>query len=112
MSTPPDRTVTFRYAQPPAAVLALLLDPDYVAERSRAMGDSDVQVTARRDGGRVVVVNQRDVRRDLPGFARKLFSPTNRVTQTESWDTSGEVATAELVVEVRGAPVSVRARLE
>jgi hypothetical protein len=107
-----ERTVTFKYPRPPADVLKLLLDPEFVTGRSRAMGESDIQVTTRRDGERVVIVNQRDVRRELPAFARKLFSPVNRVTQTESWDPRGATPSGSYVLEVRGAPVTVRATFE
>jgi len=107
-----DRTVTFHYDHPTEKVLALLLDPEFVTERSRAMGDSNIQVSVRRDGPRVVVVNQRDVQRDLPSFARKLFSPVNRVTETDTWDTAGEVATGTSQVDVRGVPATIRATFE
>jgi len=108
----PDHTVTFRYDRPPAQVLALLLDPEFVAERSRAMGELDVQVTTRRDGDRVVIVNARDVKRELPSFARKLFSPVNHVTQTEAWDVAADGATGTFQIAVKGAPVTMGARFE
>jgi hypothetical protein len=105
-------TLTFQYDQPPEKVLALILDPDFLAERSRAMGEIDVQVTARRDGDRVVVVNQRSVKRDLPSFAAKLFSPVNQVTQTEQWTTTGDTKRGSYKLEVKGAPVTMNAQLE
>lgn len=106
------QSLTFRYETPPAEVLALLLDSDFVAERSRAMGEVDIQVTARRTGDQVTIVNARNVKRELPSFARKLFSPTNHVTQTESWQVGGEVSTGSFEIAVKGAPVTVRARFE
>src|SRR5688500_17148277 len=73
------------------------------------MGETNVQVTVRHDGDRVVLVNQRDVQRDLPSFAKKLFSPVNRVTQTETWDPRGDTPSGSYLLEVRGAPVTIRA---
>jgi len=104
--------MTFHYDHPPATVLALLLDPEFIAERSRAMGETDVQVSVRRDGDRVVIVNQRNVRRELPSFAAKLFSAVNHIIQTETWNTAGEIKSGSFTLEVRGVPVSIRATFE
>jgi hypothetical protein len=100
-------TMTFRYEGPLEKVLSLVLDPSFVTERSTALGETDVRVTARRDGDRVVVVNQRNVRRELPSFAAKLFSSVNEVTQTENWDLAGDVKTGTFQIAVKGAPVKL-----
>jgi len=105
-------TVTFHYDHPPGPVLALLLDPQFLTERSVAMGELDVQVTAQRDGDRVVIVNQRTVRRELPPLARKLFSPVNQLTQTVTWELGADVSVGSSRIEVRGAPLTIDARFE
>jgi uncharacterized protein DUF2505 len=105
-------TVTFHYERPPEELLRHLLDPEYITARSRAMGELDIKVTARREGSRVILVNERDVQRELPSFARKLFSPVNHVTQTETWETGGAVTTGSYDLEVRGAPVKLHATFE
>jgi hypothetical protein len=107
-------TLTFQYDRPAERVLALLLDPEFVAARSRAMGELDVNVTVRKDGDRVTLVNQRNVKRDLPSFAAKLFSPVNQVTQTETWQTGPGAAGAKgsYQLDVKGAPVAIKATFE
>ena len=107
-----DRTLSFRFDHPAADVQALLHDPDFLAERSRAMGELDVQVTTKRDGDRVAIVNARNVQRELPGFAKKLFNPVNHITQTSTWQLAGDVATGSSVIEVRGAPVTITTKFE
>jgi hypothetical protein len=100
-------TITFRYDAPVEKVLSLVLDPAFVTERSTALGETEVRVTARRDGDRAVIVNQRNVRRELPSFAAKLFSSVNEVTQTETWDLTGAVKTGTFQIAVKGAPVKM-----
>src|SRR5688500_611834 len=101
-------TITFHYPSPVEKVLSLVLDPAFVTERSTAMAETEVRVTARRDGDRVVMVNQRNVRRELPSFAAKLFSPVNEIVHTENWDLAADVKTGTFQLEVRGAPVTIR----
>lgn len=100
-------TLTFQYDRPVDEVLSLVLDPAFITERSTAAGETDIRATARRDGDRTVVVNQRNVRRELPSFAAKLFSPVNEVTQTETWNLAGEVKTGTLQIAVKGAPITI-----
>jgi hypothetical protein len=100
-------TITFHYDGPVEKVLSLVLDPAFVTERSTALGETDIKVTARRDGDRAVIVNQRNVRRELPSFAAKLFSSVNEVTQTETWDLAGEVKTGTFQIAVKGAPLKM-----
>jgi hypothetical protein len=100
-------TLTFQYDRPVDEVLSLVLDPAFITERSTAAGETDIRATVRRDGDRTVVVNQRNVRRELPSFAAKLFSPVNEVTQTETWNIGGEVKTGTLQISVKGAPITI-----
>ena len=105
-------TVSFVYDHDPAAVLAVLCDADFLTERCTAMGESKMDVKVRRDGGSVTIENTRDVRRELPGFAKKIFSPTNTVVQVERWTEDGDVKRGSYELKVKGTPVSMTATLE
>lgn len=103
--------LSYVYDRDPAAVLALLTDPEFLKQRCAAMGEKNVQVEARREGDSVTIETRRDVERPVPGFAKKLFSPTNHVRQVETWRTQGDGATGSYQIEIKGAPISIRATM-
>jgi hypothetical protein len=105
-------TVTYVYDHDPETVLAALCDGDFLTKRCEAMGERKIQVKVRREENQVVIENTRDVSRELPGFARKIFSPTNTVIQVERWDTRGETRRGSYDLKVKGTPVTISAKLE
>ena len=97
------------YAAPVDAVLDMFADPDAVVARYEGMGHRDVEVleTSRTDDA-VTVRTSRVVEVDLPGFARKVLSPTNTMVQTDEWSAAGDGSWDGTVeVEVKGAPVKM-----
>lgn len=105
-------TVTYVYDHDPETVLALICDREFLIERCKAMGETNMKVNVRREGGKVIIENTRDVRRELPGFAKKIFSPTNTVVQVEQWSEAGEIKRGSYQLKVKGTPVSMSAELE
>lgn len=103
--------VTHRYDHPADEVFAVLTSFEAVKAKYEALGHSDVTLVSRdeaADGG-VTVVTHRIVPLDVPGFAKKVLSPKNSVTQTDRWsgpDTGG-VRTGTFTVEAKGVPVSI-----
>jgi hypothetical protein len=99
----------FHYDVSPAALVALLQDPAFLEERARAAGDRGVSVTSEAEGpGRRVVVD-REVKSEIPRFARRVFSDTNRVVDRSLWRREGRwVCTFE--VEIHGAPIELTGR--
>ena len=104
--------VTYIYDHAPETVLALLCDAEFLRARCSAMGESKVNVTVRREGDSVIIENTRDVKRELPGFAKKIFSPTNTVVQVERWNEAGDTKRGRYELDVKGTPVSMTAELE
>ena len=94
-------TVKFTYKQDPETVFKFLSDPATARARSEAFGERDIQVT--ENGG--AVTNRRLVEADVPSFAKKLLNPTNTVTEVKRWNAATK--TAELSVDIQGAPVKL-----
>lgn len=99
---------TETYAADADAVFALLCDPEMITARFEAAGDTDIEVVrCKPDGDGFVVETNRTVVIDLPGFARKVLSPTNRMTQVETWDAADDDGSRNgtFTIEVPGTPV-------
>jgi Protein of unknown function (DUF2505) len=97
-------------------VFAALTDFEAVAAKYEAIGQSEVQLVRREQGddGSVTLVTSRVVPLDLPGFAKKVLSPKQHVTQTDVWsapDDSGR-RSGTFVVEAKGTPVRVQGTLQ
>lgn len=104
-----DVSDTHTYEAPVDAVLSMFGDPEAIVARYEGMGHRDVEVLecARTDAS-LVVRTTRVVEVDLPGFARKVLSPTNTMVQTDRWTAAGDGTWDGTVeVEVKGAPVQM-----
>ena len=104
------------YQHPADQVFAALIDFDAVKSKYEAIGQSDVLLVRRDDGddGSVTLVTTRVVPLELPGFAKKVLSPKQHVTQTDVWsgaDSTGR-RTGTFVVEAKGTPVRLHGTLE
>jgi len=94
-------------------VYALISDPDFIERKYAALGGRDVAVD-RSDGddGSVEVVTKRTVAVDLPGFAKKVLSPSQTTVQHETWAvaTSQGERVCTYFVEVHGAPSRIEGK--
>jgi hypothetical protein len=88
-------------------VYTLISDPDFIERKYVALGGRDVAVdrTDLDDGG-VEVVTKRTATVDLPGFAKKVLSPSNTAIQREVWQPQGDGGerVCRYTVEVQGVP--------
>jgi uncharacterized protein DUF2505 len=103
-------SVTHTYQQSADTVFAVLTDFDRVSEKYEALGHSDVELIARdehADGG-LTLVTRRVVPLELPGFAKKVLSPRQSVTQTDEWSGADVKGVRTGTFEVAGTPVQVR----
>jgi hypothetical protein len=104
------------YEHPADEVFAALTDFEAVKSKYEAIGQSEVQLVRREQGddGSVTFATSRVVPLELPGFAKKVLSPKQHVTQTDVWsapDASGR-RTGTFVVEAKGTPVQVHGTLQ
>jgi uncharacterized protein DUF2505 len=104
-------SATHTYQRPAAKVFAVLTDFDSVREKYEALGHGDVELISREqdEEGGVTLVTRRVVPLELPGFAKKVLSPRQSVTQTDTWfapDTDG-VRTGTFAAVAKGTPVQV-----
>ena len=97
----------FRYehAHDVDTVFKLMTDPDALTKRCEALGERDVKVDVSESGGTTRIRIAREVEQELPGFAKRLFKPTNIVVEREEWRSEGErkVATGHLKIVGTGA---------
>ncbi|HVU60039.1 MAG TPA: DUF2505 domain-containing protein [Mycobacteriales bacterium] len=91
-------------------VYALISDPGFIERKYVALGGRDVAVDrSDDDAGGCEVVTRRTVDIELPGFAKKVLTPSQTAVQTETWaaaDSSG-VRECRYRVEVQGVPSRV-----
>ena len=99
--------VTHHFDADVATVFAVMSDPDAVVAKYAAIGATDVRVVSHnaRDGAPLLVTS-RKVTIDLPGFAKRVMSPTNTVVQTDDWQPPAADGTraCHYRVEVQGVP--------
>ncbi|MEZ5274273.1 MAG: DUF2505 domain-containing protein [Ilumatobacteraceae bacterium] len=98
------------YAAPPDVVFEAMTDPAVLAEKYAALGHRNIEIiehSVSRTG--VAVHSRREVPMEVPGFARRLLSPTNTVEQHDRWGAAAADGTRTGTWEVaaRGVPVKV-----
>ena len=104
------------YRHPADEVFEALTDFEAVKSKYEAIGQSEIRLVRRDrgDDGSVTLVTTRVVPLELPGFAKKVLSPKQQVTQTDVWaaaDSDGR-RTGTFVVEAKGTPVRLHGTLE
>jgi len=94
-------------------VYALISDPDFIERKYVALGGRDVAVDrSELDDGGAEVVTKRTVTVDLPGFAKKVLTPSQSTIQHETWSQAqgeGE-RLCSYFVEVQGAPSRIEGK--
>jgi hypothetical protein len=101
--------VTHHYDADVDTVYRLISDPAFIERKYASQGATDIVIDSDESGGTVNNVIRRKVTIDLPGFAKKVMSPTNTMVQTEHWsppDAEGRRVCA-YTVEVQGVPSKI-----
>ena len=95
----------FEHTHDVDTVFALITDPDALAKRCEALGEREAKVEVTESGDTTNVRIAREVEQELPGFAKKLFKPTNVLVEKEAWRSEGErkVAKGHLKIVGTGA---------
>lgn len=111
-----DFTVTHTYRHQPDEVFAALTGFDEVKAKYEAVGQRDVALVRRdvADDGAVTLVTRRVVPLEVPGFAKKVLSPAQTVTQTDEWSAPDDDGRRRgtFRVEAKGTPVQVHGTLD
>jgi carbon monoxide dehydrogenase subunit G len=105
---------TLSYEADPAAVFAVLADPDYITEKLTATGSLDSTVSVTVEGTETVITTMRKLSSDdLPSLAKSFVGDAITVDQTERWGPPATDGTREgtLNATFRGTPMKVDATL-
>ncbi len=104
-----------RYPGTPAAVAALLADPDFIAEVCAASGALEwhVDVTGHASGAFSVVSSRHLPAEHVPEPARRLLGRNLKVRESDRWAAPAVDGSREgsLDLELPGAPVRARATM-
>jgi hypothetical protein len=92
----------FEYAQNVDTVFALITDREALTRRCEALGETNIEVDVVDGDGSKAVTIVRDVEQELPGFAKKLFKPKNKLVEREQWRTGGAEKTAAGRLDIVG----------
>jgi len=97
----------FEYTHDVDTVFRLITDPEALTRRCTALGERDVQVEVIEEPGATKTRVAREVEQELPGFAKKLFKPTNVVVEREEWRKVDDrmVGTGHLKIVGTGATI-------
>jgi hypothetical protein len=105
-----DVDLEYEYDAAPGPVFAMLSNEDFLRERFQATSAVAYEIVVCKptaEGG-FDIVTSRTVEAEIPGFARKFFKPTNKMTQSEEWGPASEDAReGTWRIEPHGVPVSV-----
>lgn len=99
----------FEFTQDPETVYLLLTDPQFLVDRSLALGELSADCEVEEDDDSATVTMTREVKRDLPSFLAKLFNPVQTMNMTEEWQRDGDGFTGHYRIEVQGQPVTMEA---
>jgi hypothetical protein len=107
---PTPRRITYEYGTDPDTVAKLLQDAVYLKRRSELAGETNVEVKVEPvgDGMHITVARDREV--ELPAFAKKMFSPQNRIVEDTTWRRQDGQWVAEYSVSVGNLPGEVRGK--
>jgi len=93
-------------------VFDLFCDPDFLVERSMALGElsADAEVDE-DDSGKITIIMRREVKQELPAFLAKLFNPQQSITMTDEWRLVGNNYVGKGEFLVQGQPVNVKTEM-
>lgn len=107
-----EATVRHHFAHDVDRVFSVLTDPDFLKRRCESQGEKNVVVQIDRDGPRLHIRVERDLERNLPAIAKKIFNPKSRVTDRQTWETTGDQRISSWTVEIQGQKrVAISGRL-
>lgn len=105
-------TKVHTFDHPIEACWAMFSDPDSHVAKFEAMGHRDLEVVeSERTDTSLRMVIERMVDVDVPGFAKKVIKPTNRLRSTDIWNDHGDgTYGGTFDLETHGVPIQTRGR--
>lgn len=100
---------TFNFSSPPQQVFALLTDPDFLVNRSLAIGELEAECEVEESDDETTVKMSRKVHRELPGFMAKLFNSTQVLKFHEQWSMRDDGFNGKYKITIPGTPVIIDA---
>jgi len=96
--------LTINYTQDVDTVYRFVTDPESIKNRCEASGERNVRIEVEEAGGTKVITSTREIDSDLPGFAKKLFKPTNTIIERREWRDAGDKKACKSHIDVVGTP--------
>lgn len=103
-------SLSFEFDQDVDTVYNLLTDPDFLVERSTALGESNAECEVEEYDDETVVKMTREVTRDLPSVLAKMFNPSQTMNMVETWRRDGDDWEGEYTIDIVGQPVTMTAK--
>lgn len=102
-------SLKFTFSHSVDDVFDLFCDPDFLVERSMALGEISADAEMEEDdNGKIVISMRREVKQDLPAFLAKMFNPQQVITMKEEWQQIGESFIGKGSFDVEDQPVVVK----
>jgi hypothetical protein len=102
------------YAASPARVFVAMTSPEVMVAKYEALGHHDVKLVEHREESGILSIRiRRGVPMDVPGFAKRFFSPINVIEEHDEWDPPLLDGTRCGIWQVtsRGVPVTIGGQL-
>lgn len=95
-----------------AKVWAMFCNPDSHVTKFTAMGHREIEVVEADSSDETLhIVISRVIDMDMPGFAKKVMSPSNTVVTTDDWHRSADGNfVGDQTIDIHGAPVKTKTR--
>lgn len=103
-------SVRFEFNADVETVFNLITDPDFLVERSLAIGELEASCDVEDFDDKTEIQMQRIVNRDLPAFLAKLFNPKQTLNFKETWLKDGTNWNGNISVEVEDQPVTLNGK--
>ena len=97
----------FEHAGDVDAVFRLMTDPDALTARCEALGERDVKAEVSTEGDVIKTRVAREVEQELPGFAKRLFKPTNVLVEREEWRSDGDRRVGKGHLKIAGTGATI-----
>ena len=103
----------FEHGDDADTVFQPMTDRDELTKRCESLGERNVRVEVSESGGVTKTQIAREVERDLPGFAKKLFKAKNTLVEREEWHSvNGQYeGKGQLKIVGTGATINSKIRL-